>query len=223
MEDELKFILPLVGVLVGWILSTLATLMKERGENRRLLARAIVQLDSLNQEKSKLIRHLDFLKDITESWKDFEVQRKKAWDKYVLPEGNYKTALTVVEDVSSLYPLIGIKLKHLVESHLFSRKMKFEASIAKSESIYLKLLSAFEVTFELEQKELEKILFKLCLRHGIVTWTRMKFEYARMKKNVSNANASGFPQNLLSQEPETKFSDDIEGENNQRTTKPKLH
>jgi len=186
MDIEMKYIIPLIGVFLGWILSTLTSLFKEQNENQRRLGKAIVRLDNFNHEKIKLIRHIEYLKDLAGINKEFEDLRKRAWGKYVFPEDDYKAIQESIDDISGLYPMIGIKLKVLVDSHLFSKKMKFDNSVANSFDTYIKLLSAFEATFELEQKEVQKVLFKLCFKHGIITWLRMKRKYIKFNKNQVN-------------------------------------
>lgn len=224
MDLELKYIVPLIGVLLGWILSTLTTFFKEYGENKRRLGKAIVNLNYFNQEKIKLIHHIDYLNNAAGLESDFEDLRKRAWDKYVFPEENYKTLIETVEDISGLYPMLGIKLKYLVESHMFSKKMKFDSTAATNLNIYIKLLSAFEATFELEQKELQKILFRLSFKYGFITWIKMKRKYNKGKKNVDSFKKTDFFSNLtndISSHSETHEKDIISNDKAKNDAKNK--
>ena len=61
---------------------------------------------------------------------------KKAWEKYVFPEEDYQALQNSIEDVSGFKPMIGIKLKLLVDGHRFSKKKRFDYSVKSSLDVY---------------------------------------------------------------------------------------
>ena len=63
MNFELKILIPLVGVILGWILASVTSLFKVRGEKRRLLGMSISQLYYLIHELKIVFYHLEKIKD----------------------------------------------------------------------------------------------------------------------------------------------------------------
>ena len=62
MDIDAKIIIPLIGVLLGWILGTITGFFKTRGENKKLLGKSISQLYYFIQELSIVMNYLDKMK-----------------------------------------------------------------------------------------------------------------------------------------------------------------
>jgi hypothetical protein len=184
-STDLKYLIPLLGVLVGWLLTSLTGFLKGVTEKQKILSRALTQLHFLYLEQQKVLNHFEYLKDTYGINQEYEKMRHRAMERYVLNNDNFKISLDIVSEVATVYPLTAMNLKGLIENYAFSQKMKLTASSLDSE-LYLKLLSMFEVGFELEHKHLRKIIFKLAFGHGFITWLQMKWKYYRMDKRVKD-------------------------------------
>lgn len=164
---DLKYLIPLIGVLIGWLLTSFTGLLKGITEKQKILAKALTQLHFLYREQVKVLDHFEWLKDTYGISPEYEKMRLRAMERYVLNNDNLKISLDIASEVSAVYPLTAMNLKGLIENYAFSQKMHFFSS-SQDEELYLKLLSMFEVAFELEHKQLRKIIFKLAFGHSIV-------------------------------------------------------
>jgi hypothetical protein len=188
---DLKYLLPLAGVIIGWLLTNLSGFFKGVTEKQKMLGKALTQLHFLYFEQSKLLAHFEFLKDRFGIGPDYEKMRLKAMERYVLNNDNLKVSLEIVKEVSAIYPLLAMDLKGLIENYAFSQKMKF-SSTSSHKDLYLKLLSAFEVAFDIEHKVLRKIIFRLAFGHSTITWIRIRWKYSKIDKGFDESERPKF-------------------------------
>ena len=127
---------------------------------------------------------------------NFEDTRKRTWNKYIKSKESYSAILESIDDISTYYPTTGIKLRNMVENHIESPSFKLDATINTSFDMYLKLLSTFEVAFELEYKALEKLFTYICFKHSIITGIKMKRKLAKMHINGKSILKSEFANDL---------------------------
>ncbi len=186
---DLKYLIPLLGVLIGWLLTSLSGFLKGITEKQKILAKALTQLHFIYLEQVKVLNHFEWLKDTYGIGPEYEKMRFRAMERYVLNNDNLKVSLDIANEVSAVYPLTAMNLKGLIENYAFSQKMQFSSS-SHDRELYLKLLSMFEVAFELEHKLLRKIIFKLAFGHSITTWFQMKWKYYKMDKRLKAADIS---------------------------------
>jgi hypothetical protein len=184
-NSNLKYLVPILGVLVGWILTSLTGFLKGMTDKQKILAKALTQLHFIYLEQNKLLRHFEYLKDMYGISPDYEKMRFRAMERYVLSNNNLKISLDIVSELSTINPMKAMELKTLIEGYSFSQKMKFSEASTNSE-IYLKLLSSFEVMFEIEHEALKKIILNLSFEYGIITWLKMRRKYHNIDKSELN-------------------------------------
>ena len=183
MEIDLKIIIPLIGVILGWTLSSLTSFYKTRGDNRKILGKSISQLYYMIDELYIVIFHLDKMKDKL-SVEEYEIHRQKSIERYTLKnEDSLSKINDLIDNISSISPSIGIELKHLLEGYLFERKVKL-SSTRKNKQTYFFLLSAIEVTQDLTLARLEKLLVKLSFKHSIILGFRVKRQLRQEKERI---------------------------------------
>lgn len=180
---DLKYLLPVIGVLIGWLLNSLTGFLKGITEKQKILAKALTQLHFLYLEQAKVLNHFEWLKDTFGINPKYEKMRFRAMERYVLNNDNFKISLDIVNEVSAIYPMTAIDLKGLIENYSSVQKMQLTSS-SQDKELYLKLLSLFEVAFELEHEQLRKIIFKLAFGHSIITLLKMKLNYYKMDKAI---------------------------------------
>ncbi len=178
---DLKYLIPLLGVLIGWLLTSLTGFLKSVSDKQKILGKTLMQLHFFYLEQIRVLHHFEYLKDNFGINQKYEAMRFRAMQRYVLDNNNFKTSIETISELATVYPMTAMRLKLLVENFSFSQKMTFSAS-SSSPEIYVKLLSMFEVAFELEHSELKKIIFKVAWGHSFITWIQMKWKYYKMNK-----------------------------------------
>lgn len=189
MELDLKILIPLIGVILGWILATMTNFLKVRGEKRRILGMSISQLYYLIHELRVVFFHLDKIKDEfpVEKWEDY---RQQAIDRYTLKNEDSLSRLNqLVENISSISPMLGIELKFLTETYFFDRKVKFDSS-KNHRKVYIFLLSILETSQELTTKEFEKVLIKLAFKYSLINGFKIKRKLKKSKENLKSGELS---------------------------------
>ena len=182
MEFDLKILVPLLGVFLGWILATITSISKERLSNKKLLSKSIAQLYYLIHEFSIVKNYLDKVKTDFPTEK-YEEHRQKIIERHTLK--NDESILKInelIDNISSLSPMLGIDIKYLLESYVFDRKVKFDSS-KKKENLYYILLSVLEVHQDLILAELKKILVKLAFKYNLIVGLKIR---KKLKKGESN-------------------------------------
>ena len=194
MEIDLKIIIPLIGVILGWTLSSLTSFYKTRGGNRKILGKSISQLYYMIDELHIVIFHLDKMKDKL-SVEEYEIHRQKSIERYTLKNEHSLSKINdLIDNISSISPSIGIELKHLLEGYLFERKVKL-SSTSKNKQTYFFLLSAMEATQDLTLARLEKLLVKLSYKHSILLGLKVKRQLKQEKERIQN-NGKDFIENF---------------------------
>lgn len=183
MDIDAKIIIPLIGVLLGWILGTITGFFKTRGENKKLLGKSISQLYYFIQELAIVMNYLDKMKDKLDN-EEYEVHRQKVIERHTLKnENSIGNINELIDNISSISPTLGIDLRHLLEGYISERKIKFNSSKSKKE-LYLLLLSMYEVHQDLTIIHMEKLLIKLAFRYNLFLGFKIKKMLSTSKKRL---------------------------------------
>jgi len=183
MDIDAKIIIPLIGVLLGWILGTITGFFKTRGENKKLLGKSISQLYYFIQELSIVMNYLDKMK-VKLDHEKYEVHRQNVIERHTLKnENSIGNINELIDNISSISPTLGIDLRHLLEGYISERKIKFNSSKSKKE-LYLLLLSMYEVHQDLTIIHMEKLLIKLAFRYNLILGFKIKKMLSTSKKRL---------------------------------------
>lgn len=175
---DLKYIIPLVGVILAWVLTSAGNFYQSLNTNKKIIGKSLVQLYFFYVERIKIMSLFEFLKDCHGLGEDYERARKKYVERYSLSNQAIKESLETINEISSLYPFIGFQLKSIIESYSLTQKMSFKAIVLNEEKdMYIKLLSIYEVSLEIENKILKKIILTLSFKRGFLTWIKMQRKF----------------------------------------------
>lgn|SRR4030066_116508 len=170
---EWKYLAPLIGVALGWLLNELSTHFRTKGAEKRDLGKTIVTLLYLRHEIVRLGALLDMFKD-TYSTERYEKFRQLSYERYTLPENIASASLdSAIESVATVSPVLATRLKRAKEAYIFSRKVKLDHS-SKNKDVYLQLLSSNEAITDLNLRDIEKVILRLSFRHGFLTWLQVR-------------------------------------------------
>ncbi|MDK9717393.1 MAG: hypothetical protein OEL57_05725 [Trichlorobacter sp.] len=183
--DE-RYYWPIVGVLVGWLLNTITNHSKFRVEQKMHSGKALTYLMIIHSQLSILNKHLERLKDLVDSWEEYEPLRAHQVQKHFLAsEDLLKNVEVAFVELSGVNPILADKLigmKNVLEKY---RSSKLSQS-SKSTEIYIQLLSAQEAVNELLEKKLLNEIYWLAVKYDLVTWFRVLLKY-RTRKNIEDS------------------------------------
>ncbi len=209
---DYKILIPLAGVILGWALGSLSGFFKTRNENKRILGKSISQLYYLVLEFKLVTPYLEKIKDEM-TVEQFESHRQSVIERHTLKnENSIENINGVTDNISSIYPMIGIELKQVLEGYVFQRRMKFDNS-KYERKLYFLMLSAYEVSQELTVQKMEEILVKLSFKYNVLLGYKIK-----RKLRKQNSKFSSTEMNLLTEEIDKEFQnfkEKIEKKDNQ--------
>lgn len=166
MHLDTNILVPLAGVILGWVLSSFSGALKIRGENKRLLGKSITSLYYIISELDIVMTTLDKMKNRFEG-EEYERMRQKIIERHTLKnENSYENINQLIDNISGITPSLGIDLKHTLEGYMAERKIQFNSS-SKRKGLYLITLSMYEVHQDFIINQMKKLLIKLAFKHSI--------------------------------------------------------
>lgn len=168
-----QYIWPLIGVFIGWLLSAIAAGWKTREADRRNIGKLLAKLIRILSHVRILQSASETFKDNVSNWEEYERMRKYVSDKHFLePIIDIEKLHSAVDEISGIYPVESIQLRELIDLLSKAKSTSF-VSASKNKDIYVRLLSAHEVSLDLAVKELEKGIRQLARKHSAVTYVKI--------------------------------------------------
>jgi len=192
---DLKFIIPIIGIILAWVLTSAGNFYSSLNINRKIIGKCLVQLYFFYVEREKILSLFEILKGLDDI-SDYENARKRYVERYAVSEEALKDAMDSIKEVSSIYPFMGFTLKSIIESYSLKQKVSFKNAAIHDLNEYIKLVSIYETSLELENQQLKKIILKLSYKHSFITWVRMHNTFAKINKTNFNEISKKF--NFLS-------------------------
>jgi hypothetical protein len=170
--DE-KYIWPLIGVALGWLLTLIAANLKDRADNKRKIGNLLAKLIIIQDQVSTMIVVAEQVKDGANGWEDYENLRKSITDRHFLePSSHIDSLRSAIDDVSGLYPLEALHLHRLVDM-LLKNKNASLSTMSKYPELYIRAISAYEVALDACKAALEKGIRNLAAKHSLITYARV--------------------------------------------------
>ena len=178
---------PLVGVGIGWLLAALASGWQSREATRRSIGRLLMRLLQIHRQVRTLNAVSELFKDNVESWAEYESFRKSITDRHFLePSADFDALKASIDEISGVYLVESLHLRGLVEILSKAKVAKFSGSV-KVRELYIRFLSAHEVGLAGCERELQKRIFRLSLKHSAVTAVRV---FLTLRSSTSKSNAA---------------------------------
>jgi hypothetical protein len=184
MEIPEKYFWPLVGVLLGWLLSALSSGWKSRAERLKFLGRLLTRLLDVHGDLKTLISTSENVKDIAGGWEQYEPLRQRIYRVHFLDSSIKANDVTdLISNLAGYLPLEAAKLQKLSHTLLKSRDLKLDAS-AKDSKTYVRLLSMHEVALIQCEKELRRIVHAIAWKHGAITRLKLWLHQRKINKSL---------------------------------------
>ena len=200
MEDE-KFIWPLIGVFLGWVLTTLSANFKNRSDRKKLIGNLLTKLIRVQRQLATAILATEKMKDYPDDWTKYESIRKGIINRHFLePESVREDFKKSIDDIAPLFPVLAIDLEDVYGLILKSKSASM-ASHSDNKDAYIRMLSMYEVGLDGINKDLLKSIKTIALKHGFTTYIKVRYVNYVRARNKKNSD-----------EFTTKFTSDLMGE-----------
>ncbi len=186
--DE-KYLWPLVGVSLGWLLSAFSAAIKDRAEERRKLGRLVTKLLLINDQIDTLIAVTEKFKDHVDGWETYERMRKSVTERHFLEPASYVESLREsIDELAGTLPVEAVSLHGFVDMLLKNKQASLKA-LSKSHDLYVRGISVYEAGMQLMQRDLDKRIRRLALRHGLETYARVLLADRRKGRNQKSSSS----------------------------------
>jgi len=186
--DE-KYLWPLVGVALGWFLSAFSAAVKDRAEERRKLGRLISKLLLISDQIDTLIAVTEKFKDHVDGWESYEQMRKRVTERHFLePASHVESLRASIDELAGTLPVEAVSLHSFIDM-LLNNKVASLKALSKSHDLYVRGISVYEAGMQLMQRDLDKRIRRLALRHGLETYARVLLADRRKGRNRKSSSA----------------------------------
>jgi hypothetical protein len=172
---ELKALIPLLGVLVGWFLSEASVLMRSTREERTITNRVVAALLFLRHRSQRasflIIGAQKFHGDGFS-----EKVRQHYLDTHMRPvtKDQYKE---LIADLSGVSPLLAIDVQEIVYSHIALFVQKMENLEKLSPEFWEANVEVFNEAYTASAKGLEKAILSLAWKLGVSDYVKYKWHF----------------------------------------------
>jgi hypothetical protein len=182
---NIEYILPLIGVFVGWLLSELSQLFKERRENKRIAKRTIFFLIEIKLYLSFLVPILKNILQTTSLKKDFsEILKEIFENKDYTSDYFEKLSSDSISNLSSLNPYLALNFKQLMAN---AKKILSKNFISQHLNPLNKNgIQLINDGINLTLLDIDDLIRKLSFRYNIFFWFREKFKIFKGKNKIDH-------------------------------------
>ncbi|HAS8600527.1 TPA: hypothetical protein I7783_21490, partial [Vibrio vulnificus] len=186
---EIKDLLPILGVALGWGLSELGGFMKNRAARARTIKQAIATLYKLNFDMLQVKRAQEYYKSNAPSdLATWERGRQRSFQKHL--NFSEKTLGKINESVSLIsqeYPLLAFRLDGAISAYTSIINSKLDSAI-DNKDLYMTMLGKIEVSQLASQAIVEKTIFTLAFRVDFLLWVSLKLDMRKFKQGINKGD-----------------------------------
>ena len=195
---ELKDLLPLGGVAVGWLLKELSDSIRRGAETRATLGAALLGLLDLDGELRRLGMALAFQKNRPITWEQYETIRRATARRYLTRTDPTKAVEAAVAALARVNPVQASQLRDLPTMLAMFHATSLQALSRDADTEqYVKMLSLLEVSVDVAEHALKRTVLRLARLHGPATWLRVRWSWHRRQSRLAAKNTT-FGEAMLS-------------------------
>jgi hypothetical protein len=212
--DDLKLLLPLVGVVIGWLLKTLTDWVREVATRTKELNKATFYFLRAFKTLLDYERFLRNFRTDRPSIEDLVPNQILIWDRFIRrSELEKECYFDAVEALSSIDPALAIRADNTLKNLLdHFNNSPFPEDAGRNPELYAKLLYIHDELVDFTLGDLEMITKRLARRCGILTRFRIWLwfrEREKGEKDVADSMAKLIPElGLLPTDNENASSTD---------------
>ncbi len=184
---ELALLLPVLGVIIGWLLNELGDRLRANGDTRRRVGESLAVLLSLRRDMANIVLASEQFKDRVTSWKEYEPFRQRALRRqpnFQLHEASDERLDETAKTIAGVDPVLGYRLLNIIGSHKLTKRSELTA-LSTNPQAYIPAISILEAGLELNKNELEAIIRRLAFKMGVVTWLAVLRTFREEEKSLN--------------------------------------
>lgn len=183
--DE-KYVWPLIGVLIGWLLTRVSSYSANTQEKQTKYCRAIAALFLLYDEITPIIRWLHAMKDEVESWEEYEKFRNSTINSHLLSSESVTDMVDkAFYEVSGVDPMLSLMLVTTKKTLQFQKNQSLDGIATLNSQLYLKVIADQELTLNVAKLGIKKMLLKLAKKHGFSMYFKVKKSLKRKESSLA--------------------------------------
>lgn len=191
---DIKDLLPLLGILIGWGLAEGSSFGKRDIERRRIIGRAMSLLYFVFNEMVQVKFAQERAKNLSTDVKEWERSRQRSFAQYTVRSDEHAEKLaSTADELGTYYPIEAFRLRHLLWHYEFIKSRKLD-TFTEQPNVYLALLGGYETGYLLHQYQLELLLRFLAYRQSKLLWIRVRYDLWRMRRSVPKGDLVFFQQ-----------------------------
>ena len=181
---ELKDLLPLFGIAIGWLLAEGSAFGKRLIERRRTVGKALSVLYFLFMEMVQVKMAQERFKNLGNDVKEWERLRQRSFEKYTSQDAAFMERLNATADsLGEYYPIEAYKFREVLTKYQFVKSKKLDV-FTTNPGLYVSTLSGYEYAYMAHQYQLELIIRFLAFRQNKLLWVRIRYKFWRMRSRV---------------------------------------
>lgn len=190
MEIDYKYIVPLLGVALGWLLNGMGSVYRDSIEKKKIIGNLIQSLIRIQRQVDHVIIASESAKDLAGNWSEYEPLRLKLNKRYLMSSEEVVDGLgRAIDAYAAIDPIAAIRIQDIYDGLIRFKDSQLSES-SKSESAYIRMLSIYEVFLEATQKGINKTIRQLALKHGVVTYVRYRYNEYRFGEKQNDGMSS---------------------------------
>jgi len=223
--SNMQYNYALVGVFLGWILSSITYLIKDSATRRRIIKKNIYKLEDIRINIKTHIISATESKIDHDDIKIYEsIRRRSIIDRYQEDNLLIKHFENITSDIAEYYPQDSMDLDANLKFYFTYKRLKLEKVSHGDTALYMRMILPTERGYLISYLRLEKQLLKLCRRvslrlyfkqkkrmnypansvwlqalyeTGVIKWKISKLDYF-LKKPIAKANSKKRLKDIIS-------------------------
>lgn len=185
MDDQ--YLLPLLGVFVGWVLTTISAGFKERNQRKQLVGQLLTKLIRVERQTETLIQASENTKDFTDDWERYEPIRQYILSTHFLEPESVRTDLkNAIDNCAPYFPNLAIDVEDCYERLLKNKTSSLSTSV-KNRDAYIQMLSLYEVALDFSLKELRSMVNRVAWSYNVISLIVINYKRRKREKNKTNS------------------------------------
>lgn len=187
---EVKDLLPVLGIILGWVLSELSKYFRESNVDRKLINRIVSELLFVRYETYQFIVFSKGAIEIHGYGQDAERERQRLMNKHLISLDSIVDSYEdLFDSIASYDPILAKKFIHQIT--ILSRTQEIKLNeVSKIPEIYEDIISDLNIVHNKSIECIDKVILKLSFKSSLVLWISIRKELKKDMTSLGNWSKS---------------------------------
>ena len=186
----METILPILGVVIGWMLNQFSTVSETTSKDRKAKSRALSTLLFIHSEMERLFALERSIAKTKLPDEDREHLRQRIFERYTTPpeqiDRDFESAISTVAEYD---PVLAIQFRVVRQLFDFYKGVKFN-SISAMPELYAQATGMGRNASDTYLKLLETNIIRFAWSHSISVWFKVRQDIQKKRNQVQKADTS---------------------------------